>query len=829
MIISVNWLKQFVDIDMPIDELVTLIGERLVEVEGTEDLAEKYKDVVVAKIISAERVEGSDHLSLLWIDDSGVVQDVDRNEEGYVQVVCGAPNVRKDLLVAWLPPKCVVPETFGSDEPFVLSARPLMGHVSNGMIASARELDLYDEHDGILEIDKDAAAGSSFAELYDLNDTLIDIENKSLTHRPDAFGVIGFAREVAGIQGKRFETPEWLKDTGTTLGAHVEGFTAPRIYIEDAGLSKRFQMIVLDGVREDMASSVQMQTYLARSGVRPVNAMVDISNYLMLLTGQPTHMYDYDKLKAVAGDTFTVGVRLARQDETLTLLDGKEITMDASDIVITAGDTAIGLAGIMGGQSTATDATTKTVALEVATFDLYHMRSSQMRHGIFSEAVTRYTKGVPAELGRPVLNKTVGMVEEHFGARVVSETVDEYVGETTIEEIGIDSERVNALLGTQFSAEDIASLLDNVEFSVSFNADRKGRVTVPYWRNDIHIPEDIIEEVGRLSGFDSINATMPSRDFTAVHPTRFDDVRNILRQALVKSGLNEVLTYSFVHGDLLKRAGQRLENSYRITNSISPDLQYYRQSLTPSLLQHINPNIRLGYGQFGIFEFNKVHEKSSGLTDESVPLEKNSVALILADAKNTSRTAYYQAKYVLEYMLKAIGVTVQFLPLEGDIDEARASVFEPKRSARVATRDGVTIGVIGEYKASMSKTFKLPAFAAGFELSVDELVECAAAVPVHYSSVSRYPGMERDVCFKVPQEASYAQIIEAAESVLGDIALETSIAPLDIYQPEDGETKNITVRINAVSHEKTMTTEEMTAVVDAVISKVTEVTHGEVV
>ena len=215
MIISINWIKKYVP-DLPkIDELAALIGSRLVEIESIEDLGEKYKDVIIAKVISAEKIENSDHLNLCKIDDGGVRDGVNRDENGFVQVVCGAPNVRAGIYVAWLPPESVVPETFGSEDEFKLSARKLMGNMSNGMIASLRELGLGEEHDGILEIPskefgESIFAGANFAELFELNDYLLEVENKSLTHRPDCFGVIGFAREVAGILDRKFENPDWL-------------------------------------------------------------------------------------------------------------------------------------------------------------------------------------------------------------------------------------------------------------------------------------------------------------------------------------------------------------------------------------------------------------------------------------------------------------------------------------------------------------------------------------------------------------------------------------------------------------------------------------------
>jgi phenylalanyl-tRNA synthetase beta chain len=829
MIISLNWLKKFTDIDGTVDELATLIGARLVEIESIENLGEKYQGVIVAKVVECGPLEGSDHLNVTKIDDGGVVQDIERDENGLVQVVCGAPNVRAGLLVAWLPPRSIVPETFGDTEPFVLGAKPLRGVMSNGMLASARELDLYDDHNGILEIDKDAAPGTSFAELYELNDYLLDIENKSLTHRPDAFGVIGFAREVAGIQGRPFQTPDWL----TVLEAAIENdgtAQAPRIVIEDASLSDRFQAVVLSGVDEKAHSPIQLQTYLARSGVRPINASVDVSNYLMILTGQPSHTYDYDKLRDVAGDDFTIRVRLAHPEEKLVLLDGKEVSFDAADIVIAAGDTAVGLAGIMGGYNTIVDDTTKNVLLEVATFNLYHMRSSQMRHGIFSEAVTRFTKGIPAPLGAPVLTEAVRMLQEHTGAHATSAVVEDYPGTLTAITVGITEAQVNNTLGTHFSAEDIAELLQNVGFAVHFEG-LQGTVSVPYWRQDIHISEDVIEEVGRLAGFDIINLTLPCRDFVAVAPNEFDKLRSTIRKSLVRAGANEVLTYSFIHGDVIKKAGQSTDNAYRVVNSISPDLQYYRQSLTPSLLSNVFQNVKSGYDSFALFETNKVHQKLDGVSNESVPVERDSIALVMTKARaKVGSAAYYDAKWMLEYAFGVLGVVAGYQPLTDDDDDACYAPFEPKRSARVIdSKTGETLGVVGEYKKPVQKVFKVPEYTAGFEIDPRALLNSVKQGGFQYRPLSKYPGTERDICFQVNKAVSYEQIVSPVREVLSQAGLITRVNPLDMYQPDEGDVKNITVRIALGSYEKTMTNEDVTAVINNVIEAVTRTTDGKVI
>ena len=826
MIISVNWLKQFTAIDMPIDQLAERIGARLVEIEAVEDLGEKYKDVLVVKVVECRAIENTDHLNLTKIDDGGVAKDVERDEKGFVQVVCGASNIHEGMLAAWLPPASTVPETVGTTEPFVLAAKELRGYMSNGMLASAKELDLHDDHSGIIEVDKKASPGASFAELYELNDYLLDIENKSLTHRPDAFGIVGFAREVAGIHGTQFQTPAWLKDLTPAVSGDGE---APKVVIDDPALSERFAAVVLTGVNESAQSPLEMQTYLSRSGVRPINAIVDVTNYLMLLTGQPLHAYDYDKFLKVSGGVNEVHVRAARKGETLTLLDGRIIKMDSEDMVIAAGETAVGLAGAMGGADTEVDSSTKRILLEAATFDLYTLRAIQMRHGVFTEAITRLTKGVPAALSAPVLAEASRLLAAHAGAEVASSIVDDYPGKKDGGTVSISAEQVNQTLGTNYSAEEIIAVLGAVELEVK-QVDDQLQVVVPYWRHDISIPEDVFEEVGRLFGFDSVAPTLARRDFTAVRSSDFDMVRRRLRQALVRAGANEVLTYSFVHGDMMRKVGQNPEEAYRLVNSISPELQYYRQSITPSLLSSVHANIKQGFDHFALFELNKFHTKRHELTDEKVPRELDSLAFVLARGGAAKGAMFYEAKQYLEYIGWSFGLTFVYEPLDTDSDYPVTQPFEAKRSARVWNADkSVAVGVIGEYKRGVQKAFKLPEHTAGFEIAPVSIAKLSAAKGSTYQPLSRYPGVERDVSFKVADDVLYQSIHDTAQKAANKLSVETTIQPLDLYQPEDKQTKNITLRLGFVSLKKTLTGDEVSQFMDIITKAVMAETHGKVV
>ena len=824
MIISVNWLKKFVP-DLPeIDELSKLIGARLVEIESIENLNEKYKDVVIARVISAKKVEGSDHLNLCKIDDGGKRDGVERDENGFIQVVCGAPNVREGLFVAWLPPKAIVPETFGGEN-FQLSARKLMSNMSNGMIASLRELGLGDEHDGILEISPEAfenglQAGDSFAEKFELNDYLLEVENKSLTHRPDCFGIIGFAREVAGILGQKFVEPDFIKQSD--FGFEVNNDKSIMVDAQDSEICERYTAAVFDV--SDISKNPNLtleKTYLLRSGMRPIDIITDLANELMLETGQPLHTFDFDKLAKInGGKNVKMTVRKAFENEELELLDGRKIKMSQNDIVIATGENdenAVALAGAMGGKSTEIDENTTRILVESATFNLYNLRNTQMRHGIFSEAITRFTKGVPEMMSRKVLD-LFGVQLLALGGKSLSEIADSkgdfYYNKS---EISVSKDKINQILGTNFSSEEIQKTLENV--GILTKNDNSEIFVVPFWRNDLHIEEDLIEEVGRLNGYDNIKLQLPKRTFRAVKKAKIDLLQSEIREILVSSGANEILTYTFVHGDLLKKAGQDPKNAYKIVNSISPELQYYRQTLMPSLLSKVNQNIRTGFSEFAIFEMNKITEKTLGLNEENVPFEQKKLAFVYT--KNKGENVFFEAKNYAEFLFKKLGLKVEFIKF--DLSKSPLSTeFEPKRSAliQVSNSEGEKIlGVIGEFKKKIQKALKLPESAAGFEIDLGILLENTGKTSAKIKDFSKFQSVERDISINVDESRQFAEIFDIFKGISSEFkGVEIETLPIDIFNNGDG-TKNISIRFKITPFEKTLNGDEIRDIMQKIEEK----------
>ncbi|MDO4742007.1 MAG: phenylalanine--tRNA ligase subunit beta [Candidatus Saccharibacteria bacterium] len=808
MRVSVNWLKKYVNLQgVSIEELTRRIGARLVEIEGVIDETHKYDKIYVVEVKEAEKIPDT-HLTLCKIDNGG---------EELIQVVCGAPNVRKGMLAVWLAPGAVVPASAKEDAPFIIGKRKMLNrYESNGMLAGADELDFGDDHSGIVEIDPEMGRpGMELKDLFELEDYILDIENKSLTHRPDCFGIIGFAREVAGIFGQKFVEPEMSGKKKLPSGVEVE--------IMDEEICARYSAVTLEKHGELKKKYLSyIDTLLAKSGMRPVSTIVDTTNYLMLLTGQPLHAFDYDKfIKVGGGETAKIVVRLAREGEKLVLLDEKEITLNRNDIVICSGEVPVALAGAMGGASTAVDEQTKRIIIESATFSLYNLRKTQMEHGIFSEAITRFTKGQPAYQTVAVAEECAKMLEGGFK---VATLTDKYVKEEKIRPVEIEAEEINALLGTEYDTKLIIKTLENVGFGVKKH--NKGlSILAPEWRTDIHIKEDIIEEVGRLLGYEQIMPTLP-RHLTADKNKLFE-LENKVRDLMCEFGANEVLTYSFVSERLLSRAGVDYNNSYKIINSISPDLQYIRQSIVPSLLDKAYMNQKMPIEKFALFEINKVYQKNLGMNEEEVPVEKINLGFVVAERKN-KETAYYKAKLYIEKLLEKLNIAKpRFLPLnpegsyalcsddsekncapgsagsvvsaglaegktgvDGDrvkdlLSRAEARPFEEKRAAAMFVGE-TYIGVVGEFKNSVKRNFKLEEYVAGFEIDFLKLLDLAK------------PTKEiRDFTLKNSQDITIATDKTYAET-LAELRLkypEAEISPVSIYQPT-GANKKITFHIS---------------------------------
>ena len=837
MKVSLNIVRSLINFELPsVDELVLRVNQQLGGVEEVIDLGAKYAGARIVRIVECGKHPDADRLSVTKIDDGGAVSDVPRDDNGYVQVVCGAPNVHADMWAIWLPPGSTVPASFDDAEPFVLGARPLRGVLSQGMLAAADELAIGTDHKGIIEITEndlpsgaELRAGASFAEIFGLDDFVLDIENKMFTHRPDCFGQLGVAREIAGIFGQQFTSPEWYKaqqqfSTAEGLDLMVTN-GAPE-------LVPRFMAVAIKDV-EIKPSPLWLQCQLVAMGGKPINNIVDATNYIMLMTAQPTHAYDYDKLRG-----HQLGARLARPGEKVSLLNGKEYELTADDIIIADGEGVIGLAGIMGGSNTEVSNDTKNIVLECATFDMYALRKTAMRHGVFTDALARFNKGQSPLQNAAVLKRLMSMVSgvqasEVFDLKQFSDEFDDYFdGKYTPANIDIDSKFINERLGLKLSENDICGLLNNVEIKSHGPEEELDYICIqsPFWRTDLELSEDIVEEVGRLYSFDKLPRELPRRSIKPSPKNPRRELKNAVRQSLSRAGANEILTYSFVHERILKNAEQDITQAYKLSNALSPDLQYYRLTVLPSLLDKVYANIKSGHNEFALFEIGKGHLKSKGLNKEGLPIENNYIDLVYTSKKDKPGAPFYVAKKIIDNLGKDLGVKFEFEKIVNQIDKQILAPFDIDRSSLIIIDNGDIVGLVGELKQSVIKNFKLPQYISAASIDIDILQKnISKNIGDSYHPLSKFPSTRRDISIEIDLAVSYKDVLNVVKNSLQKQDDEfISISLVDIYRAKDSSFKTITLNISMTNYNRTLTATDASRIIENINKAVSVKLNGSI-
>lgn len=833
MKVSLNIVKSLVNFELPpVDELVARVNVQLGSVEKVIDLGAQYKDARIVHVVQCEPHPNADRLRVCLIDDGGAVANVPRDDKGYVQVVCGAPNVHADMWAVWLPPNSTVPASFDDAEPFVLDARKLRGVLSQGMLAAADELAIGTDHDGIVEIrERDMLkgvalqAGDSFAQVFGLDDVVLDIENKMFTHRPDCFGQLGVAREISGIFGQAFTSPDWY--TVAQKFADGSGLKLD-IYNDIPDLVPRFMAVAVKNVVVQ-PSPLWLQCQLVAMGGKPINSIVDATNYIMLMTAQPTHAYDYDKLRGGK-----LGARMAREGETIALLNGKTCALGTDDIVIADSERAVALGGIMGGADTEVSSDTKNIVLECASFDMYAVRKTAMRHGVFTDALSRFNKGQSPLQNAPVLKRLMGMVggeqaSEVHDKKQFSDEFDEYfAGKYTPANIDINSSFINQRLGLQLADSDIYTLLNNVEVHSHGPEDELGYmcIQVPFWRTDIELKEDVVEEVGRLYDFGKLPRELPQRSTKPAPKNPRRELKRQIREQLSRAGANEALTYSFVHEHILKRAEQHADQAYKLSNALSPDLQYYRLSVLPSLLDKVHANIKAGHDEFCLFEIGKGHDARLPHNEDGLPSERTFVDAVYAAKKARASAPYYQVQRMAVRLLSSLGVQFELIPMATENDDSEelggvefevAAPFDQRRSAWILCGKE-RLGIVGEFKQAVRRNFKLPEYTAGFSIDFDQLLAQPRDKQT-YRPLSRFPSTSRDVSLRALRDVSYAELYHVVQAAVGESAgdIIVTIEPRAIFQPaNDHSIKTTTFRLRMTHYERTLTDADAKPIVDRV-------------
>lgn len=776
MYISMNWIQEFVDLSgLDLMALIHQFSLSTAEVEN--EIFHKGADlsgVVVAEIRSIENHPESKKLHLL---------KVDCGEDELVDVVCGAPNVRVGMKTAFAKLGAQIGD-------ITIAPRKLAGQTSHGMCCSEKELGLSDNNDGIMDITEDVALGTDIKDLWQIDDIVFEVDNKSLTNRPDLWGHYGIAREFAAL-AKRPLKPMAVADL-----KQYDHLPAIDMKIEDA-LCQRYSCLTVENITANTAP-MNMRIRLYYCGMRAINLLADLTNYLMLEMGQPMHAFDSRKVEKI---------RIRRFDKPFTFqtLDKVERNIDENTLMICNGDKPVAIAGIMGGLDSEIVADTTSLTLESATFDAASVRKSTVRLAHRTDASARYEKSLDPEMTVPAIARFVKLLQDvDGGMRVTSRLTDERAFIYPAVTLDFDKRFVDRYTGIEISDEHIVSTLTALGFTVRHEGE-KFSVDVPSWRatKDVTIKADIIEEITRIYGYDNFAIHTAEAPLYPVREQVGKTTDNKVKDILVKRyGLHEVHSYIWQYSDEYKKLGIEVEDNIRLLNATNPNIEVLRNAIVPTQLTQVKANT--GYAPaFGIFEIGRV---ADGVDENGLAREHKKLCITLYSKVDSIETLYFKLRDML-------AVTVDDLkhkPLTWRKAEATHSWQHPRNLNDVLC-DGTVLGQIGVAHPVVSKKIDKKAAVVFAEIDMDALAQVSAD-RIAYAEPSRFPGMEQDLTFIADTYAPIRQAIDEVNS-----PLVSKVAVVGTYTDEAG--KSITVRISFSHAERTLTREEVQAVVDSVIAK----------
>ncbi len=766
MRVPYRWLQEYVDITLGPDELAEALTMQGLGVEAVERPAPAFSGVVTGRVLAAEPHPNADRLR---------VCTVDVGEAEPRTIVCGAPNVAAGQTVPVALPGAVLPGGLTIGE-----AR-LRGVLSRGMICSAKELGLPDPTGGagILVLAEPFAPGRDLREALGLDEAVLVLE-LTPNYAMHCQSMLGVAREVAALTGGGVRVP-----APAVREAARAASEAAEVRIDEPGLCPRYVARVIEGVRIG-PSPLWLKRRLEAAGMRPINNVVDVTNYVMIEMGQPLHAFDLHRLDG-AGGRKRIVVRRARPGETLTTLDGAERRLEPDDLVIADGPDgarAVALAGVMGGENSEVTPETTAILLESASFNNLTVRRTARRLGLLSEASARFEKWVDPAGCRAAADRAMTLLQELAGGQVLAGAVDVHPRPVAPRRIAARCARINGLLGTDLSHEEIAAIFTRLGFEVSDFHAGSILVTVPTRRPDIEGEADLAEEVARLYGYNRIPVTLPR---SPAVPAVLGAERRLTAEAravCLAAGLNEVMTYSFMNPAGFDRIGLAADDPRRcavpLANPLSEAQGVMRTCLLPLLLEVAAANVRQRITDVGVFEIGRVY-LPKGLPLAELPEERLSLGAVLMGAAGrggwyggAEEADFYHVKGLVEAVCRRLGV-------DGVSFEALAAPgHHPGRTARlVAPGDGATLGVLGELHPETARAYDLPGRVLAVELDLTALMARARPVRTH-RPLPRFPAADRDLAVLVPDRIPAARV-EATIAEAGGDLLE-SVCLFDLYR-----------------------------------------------
>ncbi len=785
MRISEAWLREFVDANLSTEQLSDYLTLAGLEIEAVDKISVDFSDVVVAKVLSSEKVSGADKLLICQIDDG-------TNE--IKQAICGADNVRDNHFY----PYAKVGSSIAGGQ--IIEKKTIRNIASEGMLCSAKELGLSDTSSGLYEIDKNVAPGLALQECLSMDDMVFDI---SITpNRGDCLSVIGLARELSVLTRSNFK-----EIVASPVEVNIDDIV--KINIAEFAACPRYCGRVIKGIDANAVTPVWVQERLRRSGIRSINIVVDFSNYVMLEMGQPMHAFDLQKLSG------EISVRLAKKQEKLDLLDGEEYLLKENTLVISDDSGAIAMAGIMGGEATGVTQDTKSVFLESAYFSPAHIMGRARQYGLHTDASHRFERGVDPQPAEMALERLSSLLIEFCGGNagpIVNVSSEKNLPDR--QSISLRKVQVKRLLGIKISDSRIGEILENLGFGLTVN-DIGWLVTVPSYRFDIESEVDLIEEIARIHGYDQINESLPAVRMNLAKKHDRQRIHLSLVHAMTDMGYTEVINYSFVDKSFQAKISGDADELC-LLNPISSELAVMRKSLLPGLLSTLQFNVKRQQNRLRIFEIGRCFNLENGQIQEDKLLSGLAYGNIDKKQWGTDEITsdFYHIKSDVESILG------QFLDAKAlSYENSDIQALHPHQNAKIFYKNQ-NIGYIGMVNPQIQQSLELVSPTFIFELDIAGL---PAEKSLKYVKISKYPSIRRDISIIVDEKLPAINVINCIEQEVAGLL--DNLELFDVYQGEgiDLEKKSLALGLTFRRSSSTLTDEEA----DVVISNVLISLHNQ--
>ncbi|MDD4091041.1 MAG: phenylalanine--tRNA ligase subunit beta [Smithellaceae bacterium] len=800
MLVSLKWLKDYIDLETAPEELADRLTMAGLEVDEIQTLAPKFSGVVVAKILSVRPHPNADKLSLCDVTDGAQTYPI----------VCGAKNIHAGDIVALAKTGAVIPGGY------TIKSTTLRGEKSEGMLCSEAELEIGEDASGILQLPAELALGRPLEEALDLGDTVLDV---GITpNRSDCLSMIGMAREVAALTGKKMKRPE-----ASLVESAEDVSLLSSVTIEDADLCPRYTARLIQNVTIG-DSPVWMKTRLEAAGLRAINNVVDVTNFVMLEMGQPLHAFDFRFL-----EEGRIVVRKSKPGEEFISLDEKSRILPENTLLICDGKKPVAIAGIMGGLNSEVKEDTRTIFLESAYFNPSSIRRSSRRLGMPTDAAFRFERGIDPEGVIRALDRAAQLIAELSGGVVCKNYLDEYPAKIkAVENIPLRMDRIRRVIGADVPAREAVRILKSIGMTLKREGRGVYRVTPPSFRVDIEREIDLIEEIARLYGYDRVPSTLPSVSVTELDAIPRLALEERIRRLLTGSGFSEIITYSFTSPDSVEALGLPPEDERRrfvvIKNPLTEDQSVMRTTLAYGLLETLKKNLHNASFNLKLFEMGRTFFKRQ---DGELPEERNILAALISGKASDDlwgskiSVDFYDLKGSLENI---------FQDLKLDSCRCRVKMPEPflhpGQSCGVYLGD-VQIGFLGKAHPDVLKKMDIKSDAYLFEINLD-LLGNQVDRRIRYREISKFPAVSRDVAFVLPESMESEKMLEIVLSQQEDLLENVSI--FDIYAGKGLEerTKSLGLRFSYRALDRTLTDAEINSIHNRIVQNTVQKTGAKI-